>query len=200
MTATPQRKVIISPIGKMDNELLERIGAEIESVFGYQTEALPLFDSVDFAFDPVRDQYYSTPIVEKLAALAPSRAVKVLGIVREDLFIPVLTHVYGEAQLGGRACMVSTYRLKEGIPLTESGELYQWRVVKESVHELGHTFSLKHCKDYLCIMHYCHTVRDVDRKSGQLCRYCKVLLEDELKNFRRPPPPNSDKSGLVSVR
>ena len=165
----------------MDNELLERISAEIGSVFGYQTEALPLFDSVDFAFDPVRNQYHSTPILERLSALAPPQATKVLGIVQKDLFIPILTHVYGEAQLGGRACMVSTYRLKEGLSLAGNRDAYQQRVVKEAIHELGHTFNLRHCKDRSCIMHYCHTVRDVDRKSRQLCRYCQVLLEDELK-------------------
>ena len=178
---TQQQKVIISPIGKRDDELIELIGAEIESVFGHKTETIPLLDSVDFAFDPVRKQYHSTPILEKLSELAPSQAMKVLGIVHDDLFIPILTHVYGEAQLGGRACMVSTCRLKEGLSLSGSRDAYQRRVVKEAIHELGHAFNLRHCRDSACIMHYCHTVEDVDRKIDQLCRYCKVLLEDESK-------------------
>lgn len=180
---TQQQKVIISPIGKKDDELLELISAEIESVFGHKSEAIPLLNSVDFAFDPVRRQYHSTPILEKLSALAPSQAMKILGIVQDDLFIPILTHVYGEAQLGGRACMVSTYRLREGLSPAGSRDAYQRRVVKEAIHELGHTFNLRHCRDSACIMHYCHTVEDVDRKTDQLCRYCKVLLEDELKIF-----------------
>jgi len=185
LNKTQQQKVIISPIGKRDDELIELIGADIESVFGHKTETIPLLDSVDFAFDPVRRQYHSTPILEKLAALAPSQAMKVLGMAEDDLFIPILTHVYGEAQLGGRACMVSTYRLKEGLSLSASGDAYQRRVVKEAIHELGHTFNLRHCRDSACIMHYCHTVEDVDRKTGQLCRYCKVLLEDELNIFSK---------------
>jgi archaemetzincin len=180
---TEHQKVIISPIGKRDNELIESIAADIESVFGHKTEEILLLDSVDFAFDPARRQYHSTPILEKLAALAPSQAVKVLGIVEYDLFIPILTHVYGEAQLGGKACMVSTYRLKEGLSLAGSRDAYQQRVVKEAVHELGHTFNLRHCRDSACIMHYCRTVEDVDRKTGRLCRYCKILLKDELEIF-----------------
>lgn len=107
--------------------------------------------------------------------------MKILGIVQDDLFIPILTHVYGEAQLGGRACMVSTYRLREGLSLAGSRDAYQQRVVKEAIHELGHTFNLRHCRDSACIMHYCHTVEDVDRKTDQLCRYCKILLKDELE-------------------
>ncbi len=131
MINTQPQKVIISPIGKRDNELIELIAAEIESVFGHKTKTIPLLDSVDFAFDPVRRQYHSTPILEKLSALAPSQAMKVLGIVQDDLFIPILTHVYGEAQLGGRACMVSTYRLREGLSLAGSRGAYQRRVVKK---------------------------------------------------------------------
>jgi len=178
---TQQQKVIISPIGKRDDELVELIGVEIESVFGHKTETITLLDSVDFAFDPVRKQYHSTPILERLSDVAPSQAMKVLGIVQKDLFIPILTHVYGEAQLGGRACMVSTYRLREGLSLAASRDAYQQRVVKEAIHELGHAFNLRHCRDTACIMHYCHTVEDVDRKTDQLCRYCKILLDDELK-------------------
>ena len=81
--------------------------------------------------------------------------------------------------------MVSTYRLREALSLAGSRDAYERRVVKEAIHELGHTFNLRHCRDSTCIMHYCHTVEDVDRKTDQLCRYCKVLLEDELKIFSK---------------
>jgi archaemetzincin len=181
LTASSQQKIIISPIGEMDCDLLEQVSSKIVSVFGYGTQTLSLLNSADFAFDPGRNQYHSTAILEKLSAAAPSWAAKVLGIVREDLYIPILTFVYGEAQMGGTACMISTFRLREGISLPESGALYQQRVIKEAVHELGHTFNLRHCKDSSCIMHYCRSVKDVDRKSRQLCRYCSVLLEDEIK-------------------
>jgi predicted Zn-dependent protease len=32
-------------------------------------------------------------------------------------------------------------------------------------------------------MHYCRNEEDVDRKSGQLCRYCIIMLEDEIKRL-----------------
>ncbi|MBW2352424.1 MAG: Zn-dependent protease [Deltaproteobacteria bacterium] len=174
-------RVVISPVGKWDDPLLQLLSARVESVFGFRSETIPLLESIDFALDPVRRQYHSTPILEKLSDAAPVQAVKVLCLVQEDLFIPILTHVYGEAQLGGRACMVSTHRLGEGLPSTGLGRVaYEERIVKEAIHELGHTFNLRHCPDAACIMHYCHTVQDVDRKTKDLCRYCTVLLKDEL--------------------
>ncbi len=34
----------------------------------------------------------------------------------------------------------------------------------KAIHELGHAFNLKHCKDPACIMHYCRNLNDVDQK------------------------------------
>ena len=181
---THSQKVVISPIGEASAELIDVLADEIARVFGCETDIVPLLDSIHFAFDAVRCQYHSTLVLEKLSDVAPSHALKVLGIVREDLFIPILTHVYGEAELGGKSCLVSTHRLKEGLSLRSDGLVYQERVIKEAVHELGHTFDLRHCPEKWCIMHYCHSIADVDRKGRDLCRYCRVLLTDELNRIR----------------
>jgi archaemetzincin len=172
--------IIISPIENFRPELLKLIVREVHRIFGYRTKIKPLLQDVDFAFDLDRQQHYSTIILERLASLAPTMAIKLLAITKVDLFIPILTHVYGEAQLGGRACIVSTHRLNEGLG-TSVSEIFYQRVVKEAIHELGHTFNLRHCRDHTCNMHYCRSVKDVDLKSDQLCRYCLVLLNDAIK-------------------
>ena len=183
MNAQPQHTVIISPLGDIDDLLLKTIRMQIDRIFAFGTEIRPLLKSIEFAHDTERDQYYSTQILQRLDELAPSHALKVLAVVQGDLFIPILTHVYGEAQLGGRSCVVSTHRL--GLNLPPSGHLqtYQDRISKETIHELAHTFSLRHCKDRACIMHYCRSIRDVDQKSHQLCRYCRTMLADELRRL-----------------
>jgi archaemetzincin len=175
--------IVVSPMEDLEHQILDRVLLEIRLLFGYHTEIIPLLRDLEFAYDPVRRQYHSTRILERLAGLAPSHAVKVLGITQVDLFIPILTHVYGEAQLGGRASVVSFHRLKEGLPVVGAVGSYECRAVKEALHELGHTFNLRHCKDHACIMHYCRSLRDVDAKSDQLCRYCSVMLEDEIKRL-----------------
>jgi archaemetzincin len=177
------QKIIISPINNIDVCNYQLLEQEIHRTFGFPTEIKSLLQDVNFAYDLTRDQYHSTVILEILANTSPSQAIKIVAITNVDLFIPILTHVYGEAQLAGKACIVSTFRLHEGLSITNIEKEFENRIVKEVLHELGHTFNLRHCNDKTCIMHYCRSIKDVDRKSDQLCRYCKILLEDELKKL-----------------
>ena len=179
------QKIIISPTENIDMCNYQLLGREIHRTFGFQAEIKSLLQDINFAYDLKRDQYHSTKILEKLANTSPSQTFKVAAITNKDLFIPILTHVYGEAQLAGKACIVSTFRLQEGLSIVNIEKEFENRIVKEVLHELGHTFNLRHCQDNSCIMHYCRSMRDVDRKSNQLCRYCKILLEDELKILKK---------------
>ncbi len=182
MNTQSEHIILISPVEELDPELLNLASRDIQKVFGFRTATKALLQDVGFALDTGRSQHHSTLILEKLAGLAPASAVKVLAITRVDLFIPILTHVYGEAQLGGKACIISTHRLNEGLAMG-AVESFLRRVVKEAIHELGHTFDLRHCQDHACIMHYCRSIKDVDRKSDQFCRYCRILLADEQKRM-----------------
>jgi archaemetzincin len=185
LISQPEHTVIISPIGDFQAPLLRQMGREINRIFALDTEIIPLIEDVGFALDSDRDQYYSTSILERLEHLAPEHAIKILGLAKVDLFIPILTHVYGEARLGGKAAIVSTHRLREGLSPLTSRQAFHHRTAKEAIHELGHTFNLRHCQDHACIMHYCRTVQDVDKKSDQLCRYCTLLLKDEMDRLSR---------------
>ena len=183
MTKTDEHIIVITPVGDLQAALLDRICKDITRIFNFQTRIQPLLEDVSFAYDSNRDQFHSTVILEKLAAVAPPGSLKVLAVVVVDLFIPILTHVYGEAQLGGRSAVISILRLGDGISGMGIGDTFGDRVAKEAIHELGHTFNLRHCKDERCIMHYCRNEQDVDRKSDQLCRYCRIMLTDEVKRL-----------------
>jgi archaemetzincin len=182
-----EHTILISPIGEpgAGSDFLDPLRSALRKSFGYETEVIPLIHEEDLWIDPVRKQYHSTPILETLAILAPPTAIKVLAITKVDLFIPILTYVYGEAQLGGKTCILSTHRFEEGLSLEDGLDRFQSRIEKEAIHELGHTFNLRHCPDKACIMHYCRSVRDVDRKLSRFCRYCAILLEDEMKKLAR---------------
>ena len=184
MTSQRDHSILISPVGELSAELIDAVAGKIRQVFGFSTETSPILKDLSFALDDNRNQYHSTAILDRLAANTPPHTVRVLAIAQVDLFIPILTHVYGEAQLGGVTCIVSTFRLNEGSSGINISPKYIDRIVKEAIHELGHTFNLRHCPEHTCIMHYCRNEEDVDRKSDQLCRYCIIMLEDEIKRLR----------------
>jgi len=185
LTASSIESVLITPIGVFDDDILSAVEKAIPAQFGMTCRIEQLLDDIGFAWNVERRQFHSTAILARLSAMKPPAALKVIALTHKDLFIPILTHVYGEAQLGGACCIVSTYRLADGISRVAQRAVYLERIVKEAAHELGHTLDLRHCRDSRCLMHYCRNIHDVDTKTHRLCRYCQVLLSDHLVKVRR---------------
>ena len=132
------------------------------------------------AFDPNRVQHNSSLILQQLIRQPPPDADKILGVLDVDLFIPILTFVFGEAQLQGIGAVVSTHRLHNrfyGLP--ENRELTTDRLLKEAVHELGHTFGLIHCLQPRCVMNASTYVENIDQKPAEFCSLCQKNLNKE---------------------
>jgi len=124
-----------------------------------------------------RKQYHSTEILRQLLDFATNQKQRILGIMDEDLYIPILTFVFGEAQLNGRCALMSGHRLHQefyGLPVDET--LYLQRCEKEAVHELGHTLGLKHCDNFECVMRYATSIADIDIKRNVFCPGCSETL------------------------
>lgn len=185
MTSLPKNKILISPIGINDPDLIEAVEKKVFDIFQYPSGICSLLDDIEFAFSYDRRQYNSTVILERLSDLAPADSLKVIALCEKDLFIPILTYVFGEAQLRGRSCIVSTYRLRDTAAIINSENIFTDRVIKEAVHELGHTFNIRHCPDEACVMHYCRSLNDVDNKDIRMCRYCSAMLEDEKRRIEK---------------
>jgi len=130
-----------------------------------------------FAFDVYRNQYNSTSIISAFLQRFPGLDGKLLGVTSVDFFVPVLTYVFGEAQLDGPVAVVSSHRLDNTLyGLSANPGLITERLLKEAVHELGHTFGLIHCHDYRCVMHTSTTAEDIDVKSERFCSSCEALV------------------------
>ena len=148
---------------------LDHVRRHVERAFDARVGLWGAADRPDDAYDSRRKQWSSTRILAWLARSGPEG--RLLGVTDVDLFIPVLTFVFGEAQLGGRAAVVSTARLQE--PGLRDERIVLERLAKESVHELGHVFGLLHCETPRCVMGRSASLRDVDGKRGELCRSCR---------------------------
>lgn len=126
-----------------------------------------------------RHQFHSTLILSKILNSLPEDGEKIVGITNVDIYIPILTFLFGEAQLGGSGALVSTYRLRnEFYGLRKNDRLLYQRTLKEVLHELGHTFGLIHCKNYQCVMHSSTYVEDIDLKLAQMCTECQQQLRE----------------------
>ena len=155
-----------------DHGVLDFVRADAEAAFSLPIRLWSGRERPDDAFDPKRQQHSSTRILRWLLAQRPRHADKIVGITDVDLFIPILTFVYGEAQLDGAAAVVSTARLAGGNGARSANILLATRLAKECIHELGHTFGLIHCHQRGCVMGRSVTLAQVDAKDNTLCPDC----------------------------
>lgn len=160
------------------NEMLRRLGAGLErefrAVVRYRN---PWFDP-ESAFDASRGQYRASLLLKALLDdPQEDPAERILGVTGADLFTPVLTYVFGEAQLGGRAAVVSSHRLRNevyGLPPNEP--LLFERLRKESMHELGHTYGLLHCPNPGCVMRASTYAEEIELKGARFCDGCRAIV------------------------
>jgi archaemetzincin len=145
---------------------------------------LPALAMPEAAYDTKRRQYQSIEIMKMLAQSAPRDAVRVLGITDVDLAIPVLSFLFGQAQLNGPIALVSLCRLhQEFYELPADLQLLRERTVKEVLHELGHTFGLTHCSQRECAMSLATHIEGVDAKSDRYCQHCGVQLVERVASL-----------------
>jgi archaemetzincin len=170
--------VHLLPVGKVESNLLEQLRAAIPPCLHVACEILPVeLDPVPF-YHAERQQYHSSEILQRMQALVRPQDWRLLGVTDRDLYIPILKYVFGEAQMGGPCALVSFHRLRqEFYGLDRDDALLSQRLLKESVHELGHTLDLHHCQDYRCAMASSHAVEWIDLREATLCDSCRSQVE-----------------------
>ncbi len=164
-------------IGDVDSEMIEKVVKKMENLLGIKSKIAFKKENPDYAYSRTRGQYLSGEIIKRMNNESSSR--KVLGIVDVDLCTPVLTFVFGEAQLDGKAGIVSIYRLREGS--YGEPEIVFERFYKEVLHEFGHLFGLTHCSLNDCVMHFSANVRQIDLKRAEYCEACLDKLKSKLR-------------------
>ena len=146
-------RIYIVPLQFNDAALIRDVADTLEKVFKTGVAIIPHDFSLEKGRDHVRNQVNSSWALNELLQIAPNNTGKILGITELDLYSTVFSYVFGEAELDGRAAIVSIHRFKDEVyGLPESREKLQKRLIREAIHEIGHTFGLKHCDDIDCVM------------------------------------------------
>jgi archaemetzincin len=178
--------IYLTSIGVADVEVLAAVEACLRNGFEFAVRRLDPFPEPGYAFDSKAGQYSSSLIVKELVARRPGDAARLFAVTEKDLFIPMLTFVFGQAQLDGSVAIISLARLRqEFYHLPPNRALLTARSIKETLHEMGHTFGLVHCPDKECTMSLATNIQQLDRKGATYCRSCGVSLREKIAMLQR---------------
>ncbi len=157
------------------------IAAHISGYLNLAAETLRPIEIPSGALDEGRQQYNAGTLIETIEAMPLRKYFKIIALLDVDLFIPLLTHVFGEARQNGRVALVSLYRL--ATHADGSSPSTGWvleRVAKTALHEMGHLLNMLHCDDERCLMYFAGRLETLDQTTFNFCRYCRRSLSRAL--------------------
>lgn len=176
LTEAKHLHVEVIPLGQVDQLAVSVVAANIQTFIGLPVDVVPPWPEPAYAVIPVRGQYNALPILKALAVDIGADTRR-LGVFGGDLCLPILTYVFGEAQVNGRAAVVSLRRLRQSrdgqrVP----SSLLLERLAKVAVHEMSHVLGLKHCRTPYCLMSFSLGLDQLDALSLRFCPDCERIL------------------------
>ena len=173
-----QPRIILICFGPFEADVISWISDDIGSAFNFPVKIMERNPDLSDYYSPKRRQYDANSILQVVSDLSPPQSLKTIGLLKVDLFIPILTYIFGQATLGGNTAIVSNFRLRNELyGLKQNYILQVNRLRKVIIHELGHTFGLIHCYNPKCIMRSSTYVEDIDQKGIRFCNNCQAELE-----------------------
>ncbi|MFX0106166.1 MAG: hypothetical protein ACFE75_11835, partial [Candidatus Hodarchaeota archaeon] len=153
-------------IGEFDKSILIKLKKNLERIFeefnistSIIQETIPLDEA---KYNPIRRQYDASKVLNSIIFYNQNKQYfRIIGIMDRDIFTSSLNFVFGIAMSPkfntSRVtvmALISITRLREKFyRRPEIMDLFELRILKEAIHELGHTFGLGHC-DKSCIMRF----------------------------------------------
>jgi archaemetzincin len=169
--------ILLISYGQFEKKILEKIAIDVTREFLFQVNIEESHIDLSKFYDPLRHQYDGNGLLKEIDTTYSSQLIKKIGLFRVDLFIPILTYIFGQAAFKGSTGIASLYRLRnEQYGIKKDEALLLNRFSKVVIHELGHTFGLIHCLIPTCVMRSSTYVEDIDQKSHNLCIQCRTKI------------------------
>jgi archaemetzincin len=190
-----RRIIYLQKIGPVDDSILIKLKKSLKWAFkNYDLNVKVLSYELPLLYkeyNQFKKQYNVDHILNRLKVYAESKKFfRILGVINQDIFSKLVDFRFGcakyiEDSLYGVA-LISTFRLKEMLyDRDEDKSLFELRILKEALHELGHTFGLslnEHCKNY-CVMNFSPTVSKIEEKPPIFCEKCIEKLESYFRDL-----------------
>ena len=170
--------ITLLALSDFEQSRIDFLTENIESELGLKVVWERIHINLEDYFDAARRQYNADQILKFVHdSSIKFPGTKCMALVKIDLYIPILTYIFGQAFLGGDAGLASSYRLKhERYGMKKNEREFRHRFLKEILHELGHTYGLKHCLNTKCVMRSSTYVEDIDQKNASFCHNCKTNM------------------------
>lgn len=169
------------PMGRMDMTAVSVIAANLQAILGLNTRIHPVQPEPNYAFLARRGQFEAGKIIHTMAQI-PGGALFRLGVVNVDIYTPILTFVFGESQLGGKAAIISLFRVQ-----SKNKEKTYNRTAKIAIHEIGHLLGIVHCQAMDCLMRFSNNLERLDDLPLRFCPACEYEARRYLRHLFGKP-------------
>lgn len=156
-------------MGEASAEAVARLRPVLREAFGTDVVIAPGLPLPATAYDRRRRQHLSTALLDALARARRPEWHRLLGVADVDLFVPELNFVFGEGDADRGVAVFSLQRLRAEAN-GGSTPLFDRRAATEAIHELGHSYGLRHCQRPRCVMWFSNSLAETDRKGTEFCR------------------------------
>lgn len=170
-------EIRIVPINTVDAAFLDRLAPCLEERFLAAARVERSLVVPRSTLNSARGQLFVSTLVSKVQRAHPDPGAILLAVTDFDLYKTSHRFIFGDADETQNIAVVSIHRLRSefyGEPCDLNG-LFQ-RTLKESIHELGHAFGLKHCYNARCAMYYSNSIFETDNKMPHFCEICDRRL------------------------
>ncbi|MHA1986561.1 MAG: hypothetical protein ACW98D_07980 [Promethearchaeota archaeon] len=187
-----ERIIYLQKIGKIDKSILIKLKSQLEQELKKYNIRIKIIKNqiklTNSEYNESKEQFNASKVLKRIKnEFLNKEFFRILGIIDESIYSEKRDFIFGLANMRSRIALISLTPLKEKF-YKETGTLYrkyetekdvEQRILKEAIHEIGHTFGLKHCNS-LCVMRFSNSLRETDEKLPEFCNSCLNFLNKIL--------------------